>query len=435
MRNYLYIPALALVLTLNACDSSSSSSAPAPQVTTTQPTTAQPSQPSPENPTPIDPTNPATGESSVLGLRAGLVLPRAQYLQNVGNGIAKSAEDFLKASDALNQATLAYCGSYDPALLETAKLRFSDAMLLWQQIELFQMGPLSENSAALKYKIYGWPQISNYCKIDEESMLALSDAEYSLPSNTNRKGLQALEYLLYDASLTSICPASNETKGLWEAQTPAKKWEARCAFMKPVAAELVTNATTLSTQWGSKDNNYITSKIGNQDAEQSALQEIFNNLFYIDLEVKNQKLAAVAGSDIKLCPKSPAPCPDKEELRFSHLSKQAMTSNVRSIADLIFGFGEPRSGGLSALLRNDNGSGIAATTEANVTKLVTLTETEQSSLETVLAAKNGEDCDASQNSWVCKVRQTIKDVVGDFKGEYTSILKTAVPLAPQGDND
>ena len=265
-------------------------------------------------------------------------------------------------------------------------------------------------------------------------MYALEDGDaYVPPTDYNKIGLQALEYLIYESTLQTGCP-NGLTKTNWNALSVDQRKAARCAYMKPVARELASAADSLQSSWGNGEDNYLSRKIGDAALEQSAMQEMFNNILYIDIEMKNKKIGIPAGQDIKGCPKSPAPCVDKQELNYSHLSREALTENVNVLADLIFGFGSPRRGGLTAVLRQENADAAADKSETNVSNLLTLVESEQASMEDLLAVKN-EDCDQTQNSWICKVQSSIRTVVADFKAEYASVLKVQVPVEKQGDND
>lgn len=127
--------------------------------------------------------------------------------------------------------------------------------------------------------------------MDYESLLALEDADYALPPNTNRKGLQALEYLIFDSSLDTSCSSTQPTAVQWEALEPARRKQARCAYLQAVAGELVEHAKLLETVWGSAEDNAMSHVVGNPETEQAAVQDLFDNLFYFENEVKNLKLA------------------------------------------------------------------------------------------------------------------------------------------------
>ncbi len=445
----LCIRSLLLTAVLNqSCDSSSSSSsnppAGAPTTATTPTSGSNATGTSPtattgegtEGTTPVVPpaTTPYVIPGNSFQLIAGLKNNRTDFIKDLGAGVSTKIASFEGATTDLTAAANAYCASYSPESLSILKDKFKTAMLDWQQLELYQMGPMTEKNSTLKTKIYNWPIVPYLCKIDEESMYAREDGDaYLLPTDNNKIGLQALEYLIFEDTLETGCP-NGATKTSWQALSRQEKLEARCAYLKPVARELGVNAATLKTAWGTTADNYLSRKVGNAEAEQSAMQEMFNNILYIDIEMKNKKIGIPAGQDIKGCPKSPAPCADKQELRYSRLSREALSENVKVLADIIFGFGEPRRGGLSAIIRQESAPASAEKSEKNVSDLLTLVDTEQSNFDDLLAKKN-EDCEAAQASWICQVQTSIKTVVADFKAEYASVLKVQVPVEKQGDND
>lgn len=417
-----YSALLAGLLCLTGCDSSTSSS--------TKPPVQEQPIPQPPSP-PVDDKIPDAG----LGLLGGLTIDRAHFLQNFGNGVALHTQEFSKASESLGTAAQAYCVDFNATSLENLRQKWAEAMMVWQQLDLYQIEPLGKD-ADLKNRIYGWPKVADYCMIDRESIYAWEDGdEYELPpSNFNRKGLQALEYLIFDSTLATTCPLIEPTKGLWEAMIESDRLAARCAYMLPVTADLLANARLLEKKWGPVDDNIITRQSSDPAAAQAIVQNIFTSLFYFDVEVKDKKLATPAGRNLKTCPKSPFPCPDKEELRYSQLSRQALAVNFRALADVTFGFGEPRAGGLSALLRAEGGA-KAIQSERNIANLVATSEKENGKLDTLLNAKTNETCESSSISWVCQVYNGIRIAVVDFKEEYAAVLKTTVPPPPDGDND
>lgn len=444
MKYITFLLSSALILNQSCDSSSSSSTTPPPAVPGTSPTPSSGGNvvgttpaigsetPSSSVPEPIPVPFVIPGNS--FQLIAGLSTTRSAFLKDLGEGVSERIVSFADATENLTVAAEAFCGSITPETQAHLKASFRQAMLDWQHLELYQMGPMTEKNSTLKSKIYNWPIVPYLCKIDEEAMYAVEDGEdYVLPTDNNKIGLQALEYLIYENTFETGCPAGL-TKTKWSALSKEEKTAARCAYLKPVARDLAANAQVLKTAWGSSSNNYLTRAASSVEGEQGAMQEMFNNILYIDIEMKNKKLGIPAGQDVKGCPGSPAPCVDKQELRYSRLSGEALRANVEVLADLIFGFGEPRRGGLSAILRQENAAAGADKSERNVSDLLTLVETESRSFDDVLLQTN-EVCESSQASWVCKVQKSIKTVVADFKAEYASVLKVQVPVEKQGDND
>ncbi|HYX31461.1 MAG TPA: hypothetical protein VE954_00015 [Oligoflexus sp.] len=68
-------------------------------------------------------------------------------------------------------------------------------------------------------------------------------------------------------------------------------------------------------------------------------------------------------------------------------------------------------------------------------RLIQAVDQQQGSMDQWITAKQSENCETSQVSWLCQLRQGITNMMVDFKGEYASVLQTKIPVEPQGDND
>jgi predicted lipoprotein len=421
------------------CDSNSSSSnnptvepADASAGGTPVPGPAAPTPGGGETPTPGNPT------TDVGGLVGGLRLNQNDLFRQLGDGIARQNAKFAASTVTLGQAIESYCQNPVSNNKAPVQAAWKETMLVWEELELFQVGPIAKNEKELKTAIYGWPQQTNTCRIDEEAIKASKNAYYTLPINTNRKGLQGIEYLVFTPTLMSACSAASATTKEWNALTPDARAQARCAYLKPLAAELQANATTLTQVWGTEGNNYLTSVIGNAAAEKAALQSLYENLFYLDIEVKNYKLATPAGHDPMFCPNSPAPCVGKDEFPLSGISREAIQSNIKAFTNLIYGFedaNQKRPGGFAALVRDIGGTDVATRSEALTRDLSAVFANQDASLSELIAAQKAENCEQSQISILCQLRKSIKEVSNELKYEYSKLLALTVPAGPQGDND
>lgn len=434
---------LALVTGLYmGCDSNSSSRS-------TPPPTDGSIMPVGENPAPVpapiglptpDDGNPAPDNPSadVGGLVGGFRLDQTDLFRNLGDGIARQAAAFASSTFKLGQAIESFCT--DPMQQDKFPVRMAwkEAMLVWEHMEVLQVGPIAANEKLLKASIYGWPRLANTCSIDEEALKANKNTNYQLPLNTNRKGLQGIEYLLYEETLLSSCAQGKASKKEWDAMLLSDRAKARCSYLKPLALELQASASTVSQVWGSAGDNFLTRVIGNPAAEKAALQSLYDNLFYLDIEVKNIKLATPAGHDPKFCPNSPAPCPGTDEFPLSQISSEAIQANISALTDLIYGFedaNQKRPGGFAALVRELGDEQLATRSEALTRQLMGYFAVQNDSLATLIAKQNQENCDQSQISLLCQLRKNIKQISSDFKYEYSRLLSLTIPAGPQGDND
>lgn len=395
--------------------------------------------PSPTPPTPGAGEAPTdTPSTNIGGLVGGLRLNQNDLFRQLGDGISRQTAAFAASTVKLGEAIESYCSS--PSANDKAPVRaaWKEAMLLWEELELFQVGPIATDEKQLKTAIYGWPQQANTCRIDDESIKALKNSDYALPINTNRKGLQGMEYLLFEDKLASSCSANSAITAEWNTLSPDTRAQARCAYLKPLAMELKANANTVAQVWGPEGNNYLTSVIGNADAEKAALQSLYENLFYLDVEVKNYKLATPAGHDPMYCPNSPAPCLGKDEFPLSGISREAIQANIRAFTNLIYGFedaNQKRPGGFAALVREVGDAAVATRSETMTRELSSVFASQNASLSELIAQQKQENCEESQISILCQLRKSIKQVSYELKYEYSRLLTLTVPTGPQGDND
>lgn len=443
---------------LAACDSSSGSKSTPITQTPNIPITdsvagdnAVGQTPSEGNPSlPVVITGPSTpegteGEGSPLGssssaLKFGLTTTRTELLQRLGKDLSLKAKDFRVAADALKNSTADYCASPSAESLAEARASWRSVMDVWQYFEVFQVGPVSDGAKILKYNIYAWPDPANYCRIDEEALKSTKSASYKLPPNYNRKGLQAVEYFLFDESNASRCAAGSTASNEWNNLAADAKVATRCSYLNALTQEIANQGSTLETQWGTPDNNYITQALTDPARVDQLIQSLYEASYYIDLEVKNQKLAGPAGIDTRYCDKTPEPCLANAEFSLSGYSRQAVDINIAAFTDMFFGSSQSgRAGGLSALVRaegNGKADAVAERSEKLAAGLAQAAQTEPgASIDQLVTAFAKENCDASANSWICQTRNGIRQIFTDLKGEYASILKVKAPAAAAGDND
>jgi hypothetical protein len=422
--------------TLTACDSQSSSKKITP-ISETLP-----------NPAPIQPTGPIDDPAAKIPqpnldspngntLNLGMSTTRADFLARLGRDLAAKAGRFKNSAEEFQAKVSNFCEQLTPDSQASAQQGWRNMMSLWQHFEVFQLGPLSENARTLKSSIYVWPDPANYCEIDEESLKAKQNSAYALARNLNRRGLMATEYLLFDSALKSSCDPNTAKANRWEALNSEQKWQARCAYLKPVAADLLVQGEKLSLAWGTPEDNYISRRLGNAAEEQNLIQALYEDLFFFDIKVKNNKLAAPAGHDVKYCSSSPVPCLDKEEFPYSHFSRVALDINTKAFVDLIFGPDQgQRQGGFSALIRAEGRADVADRSEVLASRLLSLVQEDaDASLQELIQKQALENCELSTTSWLCRMRSGIKAFAFDLKNEYQAILNVKIPEAAAGDND
>ncbi|WP_298444685.1 imelysin family protein [uncultured Ferrimonas sp.] len=225
---------------------------------------------------------------------------QAQLVANLAdNVISPVFASAATAATELNGALGGYCaalqsGTDVAAAAQLAQTQWLATMAWWQQAELMQLGPLHRDTG-LRNKIYSWPVV-NRCAVDQEVVLfesgQINGQPYDISSRTDpRKGLDALEYLLFAPSLDHRCPASVAPAN-WNSRSDDDRRLARCQFAAAAAADLVTNLNSLNSQWQSfsvdlKNAGQPGSSYGDIH---DAVNDLSDGLFYLDSISKDAKL-------------------------------------------------------------------------------------------------------------------------------------------------
>lgn len=232
---------------------------------------------------------------------------RTALLQNLASAIIVPLyEQFQADATALDGAVTAHCtalGTADEATsLETARSAWRVAMATWQQAELTQIGPTAASGEALRDAIYSWPIVST-CAVDREVVALRNDPTgYDITVRlANRRGLDALEYALFSATLEATCIVEG-----WDALDAAQRAAARCAYAAVVADDLLNQADALVAAW-TGDAGFAARLIaaGTPGSEfataHDGVDAVFGGLFYLDLYTKGRKLAAPLGLRANTC--------------------------------------------------------------------------------------------------------------------------------------
>ena len=148
-----------------------------------------------------------------------------------------------------------YCQSKAQADREALKISWKAAMATFQRLDVFTWGPLAASNKSLRYEMYSWPQ-TEPCWVDREVVNSAS-AEYQLPSHYNRKGLDALEYLIFDKDLNHACTAAvPQTKG-WNELPESDKIANRCRYQALLVDDVIASNSQAIDEWKKADGSLI----------------------------------------------------------------------------------------------------------------------------------------------------------------------------------
>ena len=313
----------------------------------------------------------------------------------------------------------------------SAKQSWRDAMAVWQIAEVMQIGPLVDNNNDLRNKIYSWPNTSA-CALDQEVVLA-EQANYDINTRTSsRKGLDAIEYLLFNPNLNHSCTVFGTDPQGWNNRTDADRTSARCGLAKLAAADLVSNTEELLMAWNGTANAQgyadILKNAGQQDSifsnAQDAVNDVSDAIFYVDKLTKDAKLATPLGVFANDC--GLAPCAENVESGFAYHSLQNIISNIQGL-NMIFLGGETDVGiGFEDYLVDVGATDTAAKMRGDLTEVIDFASSLQSSLTDLLL----QDPDQVQ-----EVHDQLKDVTDTMKTDFIQRLALELPATSAGDND
>ena len=176
-------------------------------------------------------------------------------------------------------------------------------------MEVMQFGPTAPGTASaaqdLRDNIYSWPLVSR-CAVEEEHRRPrLRVARASRPSLvTNRRGLGALEYLLFYEGADTACRATlprGRRRGRRFGHGEATRASAPTRSPRPTTC--AARAVALVAAWDPAKGDFVADagdgRPGNPSTRRrrTALNAVSDALFYIEREVKDMKLAQPLGLD------------------------------------------------------------------------------------------------------------------------------------------
>jgi predicted lipoprotein len=234
------------------------------------------------------------------------------------------AEDSAKLSKSVSLLCGALGGTMEAKAREEARTLWRQSMVRWQGLELLRFGPLDPMASSVHDQIYSWPIIRSSCSVDH----GVQERQHNPAAfdiriqTTNRRGLTALEYLLFADAPDHSCAANFGSPG------------ARCEYAQVVAADVARLANELRDAWepGVGDFAGKLTRAGESGSgfrsAQAAINAVSNAMFYLDTHTKDLKLAAPAGIAVNRCRPPGQLCPDDLESRYAQHSRENIRANL-----------------------------------------------------------------------------------------------------------
>lgn len=385
--------------------------------------------------------NDGTGNNGGNGGGETQDFDKAKLLTSLSdNVLVPTYQSFAQISQSQTDAISAYCSglssqqSEQTELKTQAKAAWVNAMNQWQQIELMQVGPLTSNESKLRNSIYSWP-ITNSCAVDQDvghyEKGDISGINYDITRRTaNRKGLDAIEYLLFNDNLNHSCPSDSHAPTNWNQRPQIERLVARCEFAQALSTDITVQADNLVSQWqgdSSFKNTLLNAGNGNNQFKDllDAINHISDAMFYLDSITKDIKLAAPIGLATNSC--GAAACLDDIESKLSHNSVNNVKHNLMGLLHLFQGSIDDDSGtGFDDFLVAAEQSELAATMLNDIKAAITTADTFDGTF-TDAVNQSPEKIEA--------LHQAVKNVTDNLKSVFITYLSLELPLTSAGDAD
>ncbi len=371
------------------------------------------------------------GEGYVLP--EGGVFTRGALLGSIAACVTEKTRAF--QSSVRTFATSVTSATQDPTLHPQAELAWKSAMAEWQVLEALRFGPAAPKALPggkdLRDLIYSWP-LRGPCLVDE----ALASKVYESPKFaeglvTTRTFLAA-EYLLFHRDPTNACAATSKinSEGTWSALGAGEIETRKIAYANAVASDLLVRANALADAWDPTRGNFagdLANPGGKGSAfgsEAFALNSVSDALFYVDAELKDEKIGRPAG----LYDCTSGTCPDSVESLYAGSSKDHVRHNLEGFRILFLGCGPGASGlGFDDYLEALGQRSLAVAMENALTDAFTaLDAIEEPDLVPALA---------TDPESVRRLHAAVKALTDLLKTQFVSILDLELPQKIEGDND
>jgi predicted lipoprotein len=368
-----------------------------------------------------------------------LEFSKANLIAAFGNCAMAAYRLFEQRALALDAATQAWVAESNDANAAAARSAFRGAMSALQRVELFRIGPAAVSSEpggkGLRDELYAYPNTS-FCKVDQDLVdKSYASSDFNVAISTIGRGLGAYEYLVYYFGTDNACATSSllNTGGAWAALGSDELQRRRQAYAAAIAKDVAKHASELVAAFEPGQGDFLKeltsagrgSKV--YPSEQSALSAINFAMFYVEIEVKDYKLAEPLGISPNCG--SGSTCPELVESQFARLSTSNLATNLAAFRSIFQGCG---SGPDHAGLGFDDWLTAAGHAELAQSMLKALDGVEEAvrTLDPPIERAIVED-----PAKLRAVYDALKLLTDPLKGQFVSVLDLGAPMAAEGDND
>ena len=347
--------------------------------------------------------------------------------------IVATLTQFQQAAVTLNAAAVAHASAPTPETLITAQEAWREAMEIWQQAEVMQVGPAGVSGDVvggedMRDSIYSWP-LANPCRIDQELVEeTYLDANTLAQEAVNTRGLDALEYLYFVEGTSNACKstANLNIDGSWSA-IEGEVTVRRAAYASACTELLLNDADVLLQKWTEANDGFASmlakpNQTGSVFGSQGeALNAISDALFYIDKTTKDQKLAQPVGlnnCDTDLCLEA-------LESPFATRGKEHIIQNLKAAQMILEGAGGAELG-MSKLLREVGADTLADDLSATLSEAIAKAEAIPGTMA---------DSVVNNPNSVIEAHTSLTAFTTLLKTQFIAILDLQIPARAASDSD
>ena len=316
------------------------------------------------------------------------------------------------------------------ATLGAARTSWAETIDAWQRVDAVAIGPVKVNTAALRTRIYAWPQVAQ-CELDRDTASRFADpTSYDIETRFDRvRSLAAVEYLLHSTDPNHKCVIAPPGWNDLGANLP----RARCRLAEAIAVDVAAQTAALATAWRADGGDFAgeLARAGQSGSmfttAHQAVNVVSDGLFFVDYTVKDTKIAEPAGIAQNDCGTVGTPCPQAVEHAFSDRATFALRANLSSLRDTFTGTSAAGNGiGFDDFLRELGHGDVADRMVASLDGAVAAAAALPDSFTTALA-NDYED--------VVATHAAVKRFTDDLKSQFLTLLALELPNDVPADND
>lgn len=330
---------------------------------------------------------------------------RTALLTNYANSYIKPAyAEYVSKVSELQTEISSFNSSLTVPALQSLRIKWENALLVWQDVAFLEFGPASNISLRAQTNVY---------PVDVTLIQSnISSGTYSLSSGSNfdAKGFQAIDYLIYGVASTDADIVAYYTNNA-NAKT----------YLEDLVDELKANATAVKSDWnGSYTSIFIANSASN--AQGSSLSDILNSLnLHYEAYVRKGKVGLPFGAFNLF---SNQTLPEHVEGYYSNQSLPYVYRSLSSLKTFING---------NNYITNVSGEGLDdymsfVNAQTGSQSLQTVINNQFSSIQSELGNINdplSNELDAN-TSGVNAVYQKMQQMVGYLKVDMTNSLEVLI---------